>query len=1477
MQGGSFSRRSFCAGGMTLLSSLLLEQVAQTDMFILPGGRVENAYADSGDSSETQIVVVSRTEIGIAVYNMTDTKNPIAVPECTVELTSRFNSKTLSGKTDEKGLIVFDVTGLAEDPDADILGFNGSIHISCEGFREVFIPLTRIESHSAVTMPTIPLDGNPYFISLAMNEWDVQYSKQEFVTLASNSADVVIEGRLWLADTSKAPQACLVAVKDGTSYKIADFKVTGKEKTYVVLEAKAPLLMRGSNICLDSIDELKVDFLPNNSNSAFLTTLNVEAKPSPLESSSTGDDFIVPAEASSVLNFFKMPSTFPPPFGGGTINVWKPSLPIIFDFSIFGYALFGVSFSTVTVKNDKGKFFDRSSWETMPKVSASKQYEQAIDTAFSSMDAYAKDGSASDSPEDVKTVWHNFMPDYRIYFNVQAFCSLEYDWAKEHWTGAINAILSSKFDVNITRQFWIGSIPLYVVINPWASFQVSWRCGATTKKLFSFDWDRQQQALGFGFSIGLSITFGAGFVKLISASFTGAGYLTTYITFLSNPTDYPARVLAGFGHSGVVTLQLPLIKYDYPIWNVNEPTYFDSARVSSNVKCFEGEAPVLDKSQLDSFTKSRLGAMGMRDCVPVHTDGLPGWDELAQNSLIVTNSELKLANEFNTTKAAAYGTSGVNVLTAKSLLAANDGEEPLDDIVVVADANAKLDNSHLPSYSYVGKMHETPQGNFGVAGISDGQRGGIRPQTDSLMLEGVHSNTQFKTLVTNGWGRVVLFRIAAVDIGGGQMRRRLVYHTMSNGSWSEPWVVNFDPQIEGVSRDDLYDYEFDVTQALGNAGSNYIYIIVTHGTRPDGDDTSFDRTLQAHYVSLVALEDTGQAVNPLQSTPTMTAGLPSTTEGYTITGPSITGFSDKFSIAGTRDFCVMGFFTRCSVTKEDGIKDDGLTIGFFGRQEKDPTYSQDVFKVTRIRAYPSNWLRGTEFTMLPVKIEDDDYKWEYGSVAACRRTLFAVPGAEYSTIGRLEARYTDHDSSKFASFDRKELSTMRNSKLQVNHFYPWGDDELLATCLTQNQDGGVTSALYHVSFDPINASEPVYTQIGPKAGASSSFVVDNNGDYLFYIENVDGQTSQTFDDDGNVIPGKEEHRHFIMALVQVDGIFTRPFVFCELDHVIDDLASATTNTGYVSFMASSITDIDNSLSDVYDVRVPFVKCLTVQNFIAVEPFALCGEECEFSIQVRNDGNTVVKAATFAFYDAANTDEPVDTKHVVFKDDTQVSAQVTQGDGLYDTSGFTSKQLANPLVAADGVAVLTPGETRTIRVGFMIPEEWENKKDVLVKVDVVEIIKATGNNSFAGALQHSSSSETLEVSLSDSVAAEADSDTANGKVSAHPATKFGSYPTLAAVTLKAPSKLKAKAKKRKVTLSWAKQSSKVSGVEVKWAKKKSKLASAKTKKVKKANVRTVSIKKLKRKTAYYFKVRSYRTVGSKTYKSAWSKIVRAKTK
>ena len=82
-------------------------------------------------------------------------------------------------------------------------------------------------------------------------------------------------------------------------------------------------------------------------------------------------------------------------------------------------------------------------------------------------------------------------------------------------------------------------------------------------------------------------------------------------------------------------------------------------------------------------------------------------------------------------------------------------------------------------------------------------------------------------------------------------------------------------------------------------------------------------------------------------------------------------------------------------------------------------------------------------------------------------------------------------------------------------------------------------------------------------------------------------------------------------------------------------------------------------------------------------------------------------------------------------------------------------------------------------------------------------------------------------------------------------------------------------KKALTVKFKKQTAQITGYQIKYAKN-SKFKKTKLIKVSKKKA-SVKIRKLKSKTRYYVKIRTYKKVGSKTFYSTWSKTKSVKVK
>lgn len=1394
----NISRRAFVQSSMALASGIALACLDGGDVFsAVPcfADEVDNADAVSS-GAETKIVIVRPTQIGIVAYDVTNSSKPVAVPDCKVTLYSRYNNKTLSGTTNAEGKLVFDIVNLAERDDEgnieDIPEFNGTITVEKQGYRDVVIPLARITGHTALIAPTRPLDDLPYFRSLTFNEWDIQYTAPDFRYDATNTEIQTIAGELYLPDENADVSASLVIENAGVEKTLGDFKVVSKEGHIAKVQIAGDYLNSGKEYVFNDVNVPKVVFsydskksvaaLSSNSSNGFVSAngkvedkkdkrnffveyFSLLTREAPLPKNREEDKVIVPSAYGTSANLFRLPDDFIKPFGGSELSIWKPEVILHISASPFGYLMIGVGYNSILTKADDGKFLSSDSWKTAPADSIIGYYKSEIKSQFKQLDAYIRQQTSPNDPKKTKLASVRYIPKFKVTISIQAFACGEYKYKKKYWNLSLSFVASVTFTAMFTFQFGILFVPVFVQVSPSLTFKCALRLGGTAESLTTLSFGNpQNDTAGLGGNFSLSLTLGVGIAGFVSGSVTGSGYVCFFLNYLPSARNKPTpRVMAGYGGHAFCTIQIFIAKYTFPIADYDEPQAYDSDYAGDNKDKVEEALKAGDeKTAAELLGEDVLQLLGVNSNNTSLTGAwgeMPSFEELKQNAVIVTNAERLNSKEFELSTSVQNAKPPVaieHVLVDSSsntteLLTVDTGdvisnfseEDPIYATLVVpsdpdfdpSDASYVPDTSYLPSYEYTGTMHQSLQATAdpGVEGISDSNFGGVKPTVDDLLFETVTSNPRLKVFKTK-YDRIVMFRIANVDVGGGQIRSRLVYHLLRGGNWTRPYVVEFDPQISGVDRFDMFDADFDIAEARGRAGNSLIVINLTSATYENGDNSTFVEAIQARYASLITLIDSYAEENPLQVDPSMTCNLVITEKGSTISEPAICAYSDELSVVGTNDFCIFATVIRKTVT-ENGIG-TSRRRAFFGRWEYNIEKGQDVFRVDLCRQVIN---RGDLTKLFPVYLEDD-YAPSTKSASKVRSAAGAIVSEGTCYICRYTATYKDEvpRSNNFVSFNEDLIAS--SDEYHIDKIYRFGADQgvLLASCKINGENGEDTTGIFRLEFDRKNNGDIKFTNIGDTSGFVSDFVSDPDGTYLFYAENIDGKTGQEYKinkEDGSVesIEDIIEHKYYIKAIAYVQGLFTKPFVFAELDHAADNLAATCVDNEYVTFMADDIVDMSKSISNIYDVRVPFVKCITPVALASVDPFCFSGEECMFSVDIRNNGNVVATSATFNFVDVS-TGKTIDSKVVDFSKDVvkleQVDgeAEVAQVDdnviatqyGTYNTETWNDSSLmfANPLVADNGANVLTPGETESYRVSFKIPEDWADEK--IVRVDISNI-------------------------------------------------------------------------------------------------------------------------------------------------------------
>ena len=493
-------RRSLLVAGVSSLASIMLPRVpGSANAFILPFVATE-AYADEKDPF--RVLVLSRTMFGVVVVDVANKNTPITGAQVT--LTSRYAAgKQLTATTDDEGTAIFEIAPLSEGyvDEATLLDaydFNGGISISMAGYRDVEIPLARVQGGTAITAPTRPLsDGEPYFRQLTFDEWDIQYADATFMAMPADEAandqpdthaftvqaHLPQGGQATLhinkvmpaagSSTETVTQIGQIKASASGADNLATFTL---EDTF--LDAASGLLEEGC----------RLRFVLDYQGKTYTLSSPMAVVTAPAAKAESGSTTIIPTTMDQEITPFDFPAAFPG-IGGNKFTCWMPSFPILFDFSFAGYVLFGGGYKPVGYMNDSGNP-DPEYWKKSPRESGAKQANRYLDEMEGKWNQYKSmsAGSGTD-PRNTKLLRHHCTLLFTMDIATQLYGSLAYDWVGKTWGnnndpayGNIKALFQVRTDLNWTEQFTLGPVPFFLNVNPWVLAKLALAVGAHTRQ-----------------------------------------------------------------------------------------------------------------------------------------------------------------------------------------------------------------------------------------------------------------------------------------------------------------------------------------------------------------------------------------------------------------------------------------------------------------------------------------------------------------------------------------------------------------------------------------------------------------------------------------------------------------------------------------------------------------------------------------------------------------------------------------------------------------------------------------------------------------------------------------------------------------------------------------------------------------------------------------------------------------------------------
>lgn len=1331
----ALTRRSFLAGGGATVAAIMLPCLG-----VFNGKRAyaldPDAKADGGDPA-AQLIVLSACEIGLSVYDVDARGKNAPVPGAKVAIAAASDSsKRLEATADNLGAVVFDVrdVGATVDlgPDGVRYRFEGSVTVSNgNGYRICTLTKIRVDSGTAMALPCCKIGDPsiPYFEYLSFNGWDMQYCECEVLRTGAAYNPIPITGKLHLAGTQTAEVSLWARTTDeaGKLDGKALFTVNVDVKGGVGTFKRSDLFLKlepPSDALLPKDRSFEVHVKAGGTTYVFPTKLTAQDSPIPFK---TGNADVVPevsfGQAGSSVNVFTLPSSFPAVLRGSSLTCWVPTFPLQFYLNPLGYFFLGGGIC-ISKEGQGIEGFKQEGFANETRKSFDQQFGELAERWNSKYDAY-RNMKRGTNPGTTNKFGHQFSSKIGISFALQAYISAQCNILENpndmKFAGVMAAIVDAYAFAHLCQQFTIGPVPFFIALNislDTRLLSLYASCESPAGDPLKISLVPSATGAGFVATFAISPSIGLGLDGVLAVSLCGTGQISTYIGLISCETTLssPRHVVVSASLSLDLVLQALIFKWSGNIWSEDWPRLYDNWKTASDGAPLEGtsEAPFpthlalgVDADGRGSYSNAAPAALA---AAVDDGEGTIALAEFGKLATIVTSDEL-----LQTKEATATAVAGFQAAPASDPVPIGGGLYATPMSVADLDAEDALGEG-ADGYRYADAGEDpagTCNGIAAVEGIADG--GGIVPDKDVKIVSKSFSNPREKVVVYDGV--TILFRLANVDyeIGGAHVGRpRLVAQVYNDqtGRWGRPKVLDIPVAVAGIDRADMFDCDFDVsTQTDPNPTSQLyqgIYVSLVSTLRKDGDTTSFFSAACAPVLTVAVFN---RDLHRLSSVMWRDDPGAAAAGAYAITCPRVTTVERD----GKPFYIAMAYLRHAADSEQDVFGAGAHTTCCIA-----VPMAANLVHASSIEVAPTTSnLTIASIGSAPAQGDDTSsaafclYFTAGGTLSITTVTLamkMKLAGtAPEDELGALQA----------AAVEFSFVNNIRGVE-DVTGMQPWPGR---ASFLTLS-NGDLTEC----SFDPAVENGTLATRIvGPSRAKLSAFRISDNGNVLFFTENKEGKSAQGFDDAGEPTDAQTETRHRIMASIYVDGLFSEPFVLGQTAHALDSIAGVSGHSSY-TFVTSSITDMANSMADMYYVDIPIVATATVLGFAAESVFTLQGEDASFTLVLRNDGNVILTGCRATLIDA-DTGEEADSVMLSFAsenlcasawnpelfdnatDEDIAAAQAYTDEAVTAALGAAGIEGAHPLADPAAAGVLIPGKTAQYRVTFTIPAAWHGTKNV----------------------------------------------------------------------------------------------------------------------------------------------------------------------
>lgn len=1293
----TITRRSLFQAAGLAAASILLPRVPGG--VLAPAGALADEAGAAGTASRVQstVILVSKGEVAFVAYDLAQVDEhgnaqPLAGVHVTV--TSGFNGTVAEGTTNKSGLAILNIEALSEGYDGatelEECVFNGSVTATKDGYRVFKTGRLRIEGASGIAVPTRPADdATPYATLLTFNDYDAQYLPATFVRTPKNTERHTLALELFVPDALLAKASSTGAA---TVELWADGGDAAIDAAPLALDGNATRATLTGDYLRDAADnarlipaETTLYLLLRLGQQAWRLSTTLRATDGVVDEFTQGQgDFDLMAATNDEVNA-RMPGWFPALLGGSVLNMWVPKSLVMFEYSPYGHLMLGVTTPGLGFVREKGES-DPKGFGLQERGEFKKELARRVSDGKACLARY-RDSLLSTRPATSAICRMPLAASISVTAAAQLLATATFgDEVENGWAGSLEGVVVGTIDTSISENVLAGVVPVFVTFEFTASLRFALGIGLTSSApnftLADVDWSYDSTGLTIYTPVSAALTAGLGVAGVLSVGIRGVADFATKTVFGPAPTGKKnVHFTASAGARLELAFQALLARWSFQLVGEDLQPFYDSWDNADAIG--GGTGPT-------SGSPFSLGAAGGPDSFSFAGSAANGLSDLAQFLAAGTPvSQAELAASATVRQAGEKNAPAARLVSGTP--------EPVGNMELITFVDPE---NGTPTAGLVGEQFsfEDTRGPANVATESAPElaaNGGIGATVDQRISEGVFSDPRVHAVGLAG--KTFVFRIATVLYEGVGARTRLVAQELdgSGTTLSEQRVIEFTTNRDDVSRQDLFDYEFDVCayDPEGTPATKPGFrILMVSGTRPAGDATGAAEAMASTWVCALFLD---ASLKAYATTVTRPANKQVNAACHGYSNPKII----LSSTDGRGVSHIAALIHRTADTPEGLVADDAtvtLQLGVLLWQGMRLTLTQDI--------------------PLPSDIVDIDLQLRpdapgcalYDACAvACvsqsRTDVFTLRRTGEAMGGALAGNETKAQVSDALTRTPASVEVVQSvaSAPAVAALRAWpGHEGWLFS-----SDGH----LWHADFDDAEtgASEFVTTDVGAGDFNFQDFFASANGSFLFMAQNRDVEekaTSQSADDDRD---GQAGEFHRILASKLIGGRFTLPFPFAELKHAVHGLSCVRESATSATFIATEITSLAQSAADLWLIKVPCLKAASADACVLDGPVAYLGRENRFNVTVTNHGNVALAEAEVHLHAADDT--PLAHAAVSFEAGNarrSVWAPDAPGSGA-EAAQAAAANVANadPVLDPVGAGVLLPGQTGTYEVTFQLPEEW----------------------------------------------------------------------------------------------------------------------------------------------------------------------------